>query len=393
MAWLGPRTIRIWPGVKQDGQYASPTYEYYYGEKINRDTVRRIPVGIRYRVFHRYYGKNGVYVHSNRHLTVEDVTVWGCAGMGIVVDGAQAYTEFRRVHVEPKPGARRPCSSTSDGIHIARSNGYTKFIGCRVSFQNDDACNFHDCFTLAVPEDECRLKIVNLRGADYFNAAVGDELELQRPNFRVIIQPSHVTAEGCTFLRTGEHIGFASAHSRGLWCEGRGAHDVVVRNCRFIHEHVQADWHPTRQVSVFETYVRFPAPPPYNPKREFTMTPPPGFDVGFHSDILVENCRIVDPAGHLFAVGTGRNIIFRNNEIVYTGARATRDGSGSFLLERAEDVFVTGNRYQVAPGVRLDPVVTARRGTVSGVVVSGNTVQTAASLPFSENRETALQNN
>lgn len=94
----------------------------------------------------------------------------------------------------------------------------------------------------------------------------------------------------------------------------------------------------------------------------------------------------MDPAGHLFAVRTGRNIIFRNNEIIYTGARATRDGSGSFLLERAEDVFVTGNRYQVAPGVRIDPVVTARRGSVSGVVVSGNAVQTAASLPFSENR-------
>lgn len=443
MAWLGPRTVRIWPGVKQDGQYASPNYEHYYGEKINRDTVRRIPVGIRYRVFHRYYGKNGITVHSNRHLTMEDVTVWGCAGMGIVVDGAQAYTEFRRVHVEPKPGARRPCSCTSDGIHIARSKGHTKFIGCRVSFQNDDACNFHDCFTLAVPEDGFRLKIVNLRGAAYFGAAVGDELELRRPNFgaigwrgrvrsiqgdtlvmdrpappladgdaydllfnesyrsdhlllrdctfsdthsRAIIQPSHVTVEGCTFLRTGGHIGFASAHSRGLWCEGRGAHDVVVRNCRFIHENVQADWQPKRQVSVFETYVRFPAPPPYDPKREFTMTPPTGFDVGFHSDILVENCRIVDPAGHLFAVRTGRNVIFRNNEIIYTGARATRDGSGSFLLERAEDVFVTGNRYQVTPGVRIDPAVTARRGTVAGVVVSGNTVQTAASLPFSENR-------
>lgn len=61
-------------------------------------------------------------------------------------------------------------------------------------------------------------------------------------HFRGLIQPRHVTIEDCTFLRTGDGIDFVSAHSRALWCEGRGARDAVIRNNRFEHTQTLADW-------------------------------------------------------------------------------------------------------------------------------------------------------
>ena len=126
MAWLSPQAVRVWPGVREPGQYAAPVNDHYYGAAINRQTVAKMQKGVIYRVFHYYYGKNGITMHSGRHVTVENVNVLGCFGMPIVVDGAQEYGEFRKVVVEPVAG--RPCTGTSDGCHIARSKGDRKSV-------------------------------------------------------------------------------------------------------------------------------------------------------------------------------------------------------------------------------------------------------------------------
>ena len=39
MAWLSPHAVRVWPGVREPGQYAAPVNDYYYGAAINRQTV------------------------------------------------------------------------------------------------------------------------------------------------------------------------------------------------------------------------------------------------------------------------------------------------------------------------------------------------------------------
>lgn len=426
MAWLAPNRIRVWPGVHQPGAFSAPVNEYYYGAEINRKTAASLSTGLTYRVFHCYYGKNGVTLHSGRHVTLEDVDIVSAFGMPVIVDGATEYCAFVRVVSEPKPG--RPCAGTSDGCHIARSKGHIKFIGCRMAMQNDDGFNWHDCFTLGVPDGARRLKVTNARGPAYLGAEPGDELELLRwdfrplgwkgrlvrtdgdalvvdrdlpalegehflvydntyrsdhivmrdcvwhdTHFREIVQPNHVTIENCRFVRTGSGLKMGSAHSREFWCEGKGSRDIVVRNCTFEHTNCLADW-GTADAPEFETYVRFPRPKPYPPGNAvFTTKLPPGFDCGFHGDILIERCRFVDPAGSLFRGDPVRNLIFRDNEIELTGARPVRAFTGSFRFGAAADVFILGNRYRVAPSVgafapRVD-------GTVPGLTVSGNTVK------------------
>lgn len=425
MAWLSPTRVRIWPGVKEPGQYTSPNYDNYFGADINRRTVDAVPIGLRYRLFHYYYGKNGVNLHSNRHLTLEDIAIFSCFGMGVVVDGASEYTQLVRVNVEPKKG--RPTSCTSDGHHIARSKGHTKFIDCRISFQNDDAFNWHDCFTLGVPHGPNRLRITQTRGFAYFGAVPGSEIELafanfrptgwkaalravegddlvfDRPlpaldgehflvfdntyrsdyvvmkgctladtHFREIVQPSHVTIEDCTFLRTGGGLNVVSAHSRTLWCEGRGARDVVVRNCRFEHTQTLADEAKGGLFPELHVRASFPAPP--GAKDVFTVALPPGFDRGFFSDILVENCTFVDSAGLLLQLNFGRSVMFRDNDIVLTGRRPARPSTGGFRLGAVEGVFIEKNRYWCAPGVAVSPQVEVSP-EARGVVVRGNIVQ------------------
>lgn len=428
MAWLSPTRIRIWPGIKEPGQYYSPNYDVYFGADVNRKTVDGIPLGLRYRLFHSYYGKNGVNLFSNRHVTLEDIDIFSCFGMGVVVDGASEYTQLVRVNVEPKKG--RPTSCTSDGHHIARSKGHTKFIDCRIAFQNDDGFNWHDCFTLGVPHGARRLRITQKRGYAYFGAVPGSEIELAdahfRPtgwtavlravegddlvfdtplpalhgehflvfdntyrsdyvvmkgctvsdtHFREIVQPRHVTIEDCTFLRTGGGMNFLSAHARELWCEGRGAHDVVVRNCRFEHTQTLADWAKGGDWPEFLVRISFPAP--LGSKRLFTTELPAGFDRGFFSDILIENCTFVDSAGLLLQLNLGRNVIFRDNDIVLTGRRPVRPATGGFRLGHVEDVFIEGNRYRCAPGVNVLPKVESAEAA-RGVVVRGNVLTRTA---------------
>ena len=432
MAWLSPHSIRVWPGVREPDQFAAPVNDHYYGPDMNRKTVASMREGVNYRVFHYYYGKNGITMHSGRHVTVEDVRVLGCFGMPIVVDGSQEYGEFRRVVVEPAPG--RPCAGTSDGCHVARSKGHLKFTDCVVSFQNDDGLNIHDCFTLGIPDGARRIRVTNSRGAEYLGSQAGNELELFAPNFRPlgwkgrlvdtegdtlvvdrdlpplegeyfivcdntfhsdhivlrgcvfrdthfreIIQPSHVTVEDCRFIRTGSGFKMGSAHSREFWCEGRGARDVVIRRCVFEHDNALADW-SGGDSPVFETYVRFPRPKPYPPGNNvFTSELPDGFDTAFHGDILVEQCRIVDPAGLVFRGNPVSNLIFRDNEIVLTGKRSIRKSTGSFSFGAAKDVFITGNRYRVAPSLGdFEPCI---KGDVDGMTVERNTIEREASSP------------
>ena len=296
-----------------------------------------------------------------------------------------------------------------------------------ISFQNDDGLNIHDCFTLGVPDGPRRIRVTNVRGPEYLGAQSGNELELLAPNFRPlgwkgrllategdclvvdrdlpplagehflvfdntfqsdhivmrgctfhdthfreIVQPKHVTVEDCRFIRTGSGFKMGSAHSREFWCEGRGSRDVVIRRCTFEHDCTLADW-SRAALPVFETYVRFPRPKPYPPGNNvFTMEPPAGFDIAFHGDILVEKCTITDPSGPLFVGNPVSNLIFRDNEIVLTGARRVDKTTGSFVFGAARDVFITGNRYVVAPALgAFEPFV---KGDVPGLTVAGNVI-------------------
>lgn len=147
MGWLAPDRIRVWPGVKEKDVNHAPHYEGLYGEAVNRRTVSQMQKGVVYRVFHYYYGKNGLYLHSNRDFTARNIRIVSCRGMGVVADGTQRRWQLINVSIDPDRDAKgrplRPVSCTSDGIHNARSCGLALLIGCRVYDNAGDTVNFH----------------------------------------------------------------------------------------------------------------------------------------------------------------------------------------------------------------------------------------------------------
>ena len=386
--WIAPNVLRVWPGVAHPGKNENPLMGNWHTPALNRDGVRRMKEGATYRLQHCYYGKNGLYLDGNRHLTVRGVHILSTFGMGIVIDGAQEYWQFIDCSLAPPEGSRRPISATADGLHVARSKGHCKYLNCRFSLNNDDSMNFHDRFTLAIPVASNALEIINRRGEEYVNMAIGSELELRNADFsptgfrarlirkagelnqgnllyldrpvpplkgrcflvwnrtygtdnvlirnctfvdtasRNLFSPSNLTIEGCTFRRTGRHpIALVADYRMSRWCEGFGSTNIVIRKCLFVDNCTLSRGIP--QIST-------------------RCTTPDGWDVGkvdngfLGGSMLIEGCRFVRPGGPVLDLSIGRDVLFRNNAIVPAiDDRRAGQGTRAFVsVHGAENVII-----------------------------------------------------
>ena len=375
--WVSPNRLRVWPGVPMPGRNQNPQTGYRLSPQANLRDVEKVHEGELYRILHYYYGKNGVCMLNNRHLTVSDITVWSCFGMAMVTDGPQEYWRVERFRVAPPtegefaaayPGVpffKRLMSSSSDGHHIARSNGHCQYVDCLWTLNNDDSNNFHDRFTIAVKCGRKKLHIINRRGYSYFRAAKGTEIELRKPNFdmigdaplgfraqlvdivgemlildrdlpdqtgpcflvwdrsygtdnvllqgcqmvdsglRNLFSSSNLTIEDCDFVRTCNYpIRLIGDYRANWWCEGMGVTNVVIRGCRFE-----------------DTGARDPEIPVISsvcvtPHGWEIDEPDKGFVAG---NVLIEGCRFIRPRGPVLDFSIGRNVVFRNSTIDLRG--------------------------------------------------------------------------
>lgn len=375
--WVAPNRLRFWPGVPMPGRNQNPATGFCFDPEKNLKGVERVAEGELYRVLHCYYGKNGLCMLGNRHLTVSDVTLWSCFGMGMVVDGPQEYWRVERFRVVPPteeefakayPGVRyfrRPMTSSSDGHHIARSKGHCQYVDCQWTMNNDDSNNFHDRFTLAVKCGTRKLQVINRRGFAYFRAEKGTEIELRRPNFDPIwnlaegfrAKLQSVSGEVVELDRDiPEQVGPCFL----VWDRGYGTDNVLFRGCRMVdsgHRNlfsssnltiedctfVRTGNYPIRLIADYRANLwcegmgttnvvirgcRFEDPCamfPENAVISSVCITPLGWEVsspdsGFVAgDVLIEGCRFIRPKGPVLDFEIGRNVIFRNSEIDLRG--------------------------------------------------------------------------
>lgn len=393
--WIAPNVLRVWPCVIHPGKNENPLMGNWHTPTLNRDGVRRMKPNGTYRLQHCYYGKNGLYLHGNRHLTIRDVKILSAFGMGVVVDGEQEYWQLVDFVLAPSADSRRPISSTADGMHVVRSKGHCKYENCLFSLNNDDSMNFHDRFTLAIPVASNALEIINRRGEEYVDMAVGDLLELRNPDFsstgfrtrlvrktgelnqgnllivdrdlppmkgycflvwdrnygtdnvllrkctfvdtasRNLFSPSNLTIEDCTFRRTGRHpISLVADYRMSRWCEGFGATNIVIRGCVF------------EDTSTLSRGI---------PAISTQCTTPDGWDIGkvdcgfVGGRMLIESCLFVRPGGPVLDLPIGRDILFRTSDIVHsaTDIRAKEGPSAYVSVRGAENVVL--DRLTVSP--------------------------------------------
>ena len=388
--WIAPNRLRLFPCVKPEGKPFNPFNDRFFSPARNVSETRRFEKGRLYRLQHYYYGKNGINMVSNRHLTLQDIDIWSCFGMGMVVDGRQEYWQIDNVRIEPRPDApyKRPVSSVSDAYHVARSRGHAKHFNMRIRFNNDDSLNFHDRFAIAERRGSRSLEVAMERGIGYFRPEVGDPFELRtldwRPTgftarlvrtegnmmfldrdipaplqgaflvfdraygtdniilrnctmdntaHRNLFSSSNLTIEDCTFRRPGSFPIRIIADARTLtWCEGLGETNIVIRNNTFLEPSCIARTHP-----VFSTVLM----------KQIPWKTGPDYP-GFMRDILIENNLIVDPYGPALRLESGTGIVFRNNEIRFTRKPFSAE-SGTIINAGAREVVIEGNRTVTNP--------------------------------------------
>lgn len=289
-AWLSPVRLRVWPHVKPTSGYISMQMLNYYSSQMNRDFVRMVDIGGTFSIAHHYYGVNGIVMDSNRNLTLRNVDIWGCWGMGVGTRGAQQFWQLVNVNVRPQPGTRRPVSSTADAHHVEQSMGYGKMIDCEVTMNQDDFMNLHDRTQVARTKSARSVEIVNTRGIAYTLFRKGSFIGLKNEDFsdtgwsghienidgeivtfdrdlppqpgrvfvlidrtfatenfiiknchfhdspgsRIVVQGNNITFTDCVFgPMKGTPLKFGSCYTYNVWCEGIGCSNIVVRGCRF----------------------------------------------------------------------------------------------------------------------------------------------------------------
>ena len=396
--WIAPNRLRLWPGIPQPGRNQNPATGFFRPDPA--DNLRRVEqaaVGELYRGLHCYYGKNGLNMDANRHLTVSDVTVWSCFGMGMVTDGAQEYWQVERFRVVPPtadefaaayPGVAfrsRPLTSSSDGNHVARSKGHCKYVDCRWTLNNDDANNFHDRFTIVVACGRRKLQVINRRGFAYFRATPGTTLELRRPNFDPIgASPGGFRAKllsvageilvldrdlpdqvGPCFLAWDRTYGTDNVLFKGCQMVDSGFRNLfspsnlTIEDCSFIRPgafpiRLIADYRANLwcegmgTTNVVIRGCRFEDSCPPNPGHALIssvcVTPPgweiPSPDRGFVAgNVLIEKCCFVRPTAPVLDFNVGRNVVFRDSVIDLRGVNLGKHPEAGQMKTDAVDGF------------------------------------------------------
>lgn len=369
----------------------------------SRAGIGAYSVGMKLRMQHYYYHMDNMHMAGNRHLRLENFNVYSCAGHAFFVEGEQKYTQFLNVNIRRPPGAkRRAITCTADHLHFKNSLGHFKMENCEFSLGGDDCANFHDVSALARKISDSALEIkrgycsegdeVELRNLDFspanFRAKVvragrgekSDIVEFGRKlpdggeyivfnrkygtrNIIVrnckfwgnrarglIIGASDVTVDGCEFY----HIEFGAVRivtgcRPGLWSEGYGAENIVVKNCRMESSAI------TRADDGDVLISSYPE------KTAYTII----------KNVLFKNNKFIDSFGAVAKISSCDNVAFEGNEFVGKSARERERGDrGAFSVTLSSRVRIVGNKFSGAfprgCAVFADPV------SAKSVVAAGN---------------------
>jgi hypothetical protein len=378
-----------------------------------------------FRMQHYYYDRNGIVMHSNRHVTIEDMRIYSCTGHAFVISGTQQYWQFQRVRIAaPEDDPRRVITCTADHCHIAQSRGFFKMEDCEFSLGADDCLNVHDNAGFARKTGSHSVTTQNLRGigsytpgaivelrqGDYspsgFRSAVTGtktvdaskgihEISFADPVpeqlfdgfvlFNWTFDSRNVIVRNCFFhdnrarglLLLGRDITVENNHFRhnemgaikietgytfNVWSEGYGVSNVVIRNNRFDTVNPRDVGNEGKARDIYiGVYMKS------DPSAERTQYP-------ILSELLFEGNTFVDTFGLVAFISSAGKVTFRDNLFVNrTPRRKPLPFRGSFYVTHASDVRIVNNRYlssSLLPplGVYSDPE------TVTNLLVAGNRV-------------------
>lgn len=255
-----------------------------------------------YLLRHHVYGGNAFNVYNTSNITFSGIKLYAVAGMGWLIENRSEHFQLLGcvIGLDPEHDDNR-ISTTTDGVHIANTNGKFRISGCDFSFMGDDDVNVHD--NIATVTDKLDEKTVEIytnannfaagdtaifssKGFDRlgFSAEVtsveGKKLTFDKelPDYIVkdcivsngsidsgnyvisgnyfhenrarglLLQSNNGLCENNRFYKTmANPIKIIMDISSGLWLEGTGVNGLVIRNNSFVECNV-VEW--SAQISI-----------------------------------------------------------------------------------------------------------------------------------------------
>jgi hypothetical protein len=122
----------------------------------------------------------GIAVSDSSDVTVEDVALYHCGGMGVIGQRSRDLV-VRRVKVTPPPGKNRIVSITADATHFVNCGGRVVLEDCLFELQKDDATNVHGIYVRVVERlapNAVLVKLVHPQQYGFDFIRPGETLEL-----------------------------------------------------------------------------------------------------------------------------------------------------------------------------------------------------------------------
>ena len=362
------------------------------------------------------YGGSLIDIYEQcRDITLDGLKLYGGTGMGIIVGEKTSHFALRNIFIGPDPEhADTRCTSLdADAVHINDSDGCFLIENCDFSRQGDDDVNINSGIGWINSVDDRRTLTFEADGS--MNVDAGDTVVFRNRRFDLmgltavvesctrldngqrqviftedlpesvtqgcflfnrdntgsnyvirnnyfhehrarglLLQTSNGLVENNTFYKTTHNAIKIVMDINGVWHEGTGADNILVRNNKFIECSVIGT-----EIIEIGTKVLEKS----NHSNAFT-------------NIRIENNEFRDICGNLMVVNNVNNFVFANNKITLGNAFERSVGKGRFyFLSDCVNVSLPNNTYTDAAPLSLtriarcdDPFVWLR---VNAAALSG----------------------
>ena len=141
------KTLRVVPGTGDAGCLGRSWGEYRAEElepgrvRLHRRFTRRPALGNVLVLRHSERDHAGLFIVDSKDVTVENVDLFHCAGLGLLAQYSENLT-LRHFQAVPSP-RRKVLSGHDDGVHISNCRGLIQIEDCRFHGLMDDPINVH----------------------------------------------------------------------------------------------------------------------------------------------------------------------------------------------------------------------------------------------------------
>lgn len=345
----------------------------------------------------RAYGGSLIDIYEAcRDITLDSLKLYGGTGMGIIVGERTSHFALKNIFIGPDPEhADTRCTSLdADAVHISDSDGCFLIEGCDFSRQGDDDVNINSGVGWIHSADG---RTVTFEADGSMNADPGDTMVFRDKNFNLteisavveteerldggirkvtftgelpakvkdgwflfnkdnaggnyvirdnyfhehrarglLLQTSDGLVENNVFYKTTHNAIKIVMDINGVWHEGTGADNIVVRNNEFRECAVIG----TEVIEVGTKLIE-----KSNRSNAFT-------------NITIENNKFTGVSGNLAVVNNVNNFVFRNNTVTVGDEFRDDVGQGRvYCLRDCINADFSGNTWTDAPALSFKRVI------------------------------------